>query len=138
MKLFGKDNKPMQPEEVKEETSTVPEATQETENKSTEVEKTKAEKFAENPDAFIDMRECMVIVLKKVTEKGDSYGVVNNCTSIRDLALTWFHAEESCQNRRDQIRMEQIQKKQMGLTLPGQPGYNMKRNGKPPKGFRGY
>lgn len=102
-------------------------------------EKTKAEKFAEDPDAFIDMREAMLVVIKKTSEKGDSYGVANNCTNIRDLMLTWGHAEESYQNRRDGIRMEQMKNRHGGIVLPGQPGYQgmISKNGKHKGAFGG-
>ena len=87
------------------------------------IEKTKEEKFAENPDMFVDSRDCLLIVSKRSTPDGDAYGVLNNCTNIKDLALTDFHSQESCQNRRDQIRMMQMQRTQGGIIKPGNPQF---------------
>jgi hypothetical protein len=92
-------------------------------SEETPVEKTKAEKFTDNPDAFVDVRDCLLIVSKRTTEQGDAYAVLNNCTNIKDLALTDFHSQEACQNRRDQIRMMQMERTQGGIIKPGSPQF---------------
>lgn len=78
-------------------------------------EDNKAEAFAQNPDNFVDVRDCLLIIQKNAENK---YAVMNNCKSVEEVFMADGFARESCQNRRDQIRVIQMQKQQSGIVLP--------------------
>lgn len=80
-------------------------------------EKTKKEEFEKNPENFVNIHDCMMIVQRHEKEGKKFFSVMNNCKSIEDVFMTGGFAEESLQNRRDQIRVMQAQKAGQGIQV---------------------
>lgn len=75
------------------------------------LEEKKAE-FEANPENFININDCLLVVQRIEDEEGKKrFAVMNNCRSIEDVFMADGFAKESCQNRRDQIRVIQAQQK---------------------------
>lgn len=87
----------------------------------------KAKEFLENPDNFVNIHDCLLVIIRQDGE-GNRYAVMNNCKSIQDVFMADGFARESLQNRRDQIRVLQAQKNHSGIQIvkdmPPLPGSN--------------
>jgi len=80
------------------------------------------EEFSKDPDVWVKKEDLLLAVFKKTDVNGaEYYGTLNNCRNVKDLALGVFHVEESVQNRRDYIRLQQQKQAHGGLVLPGYP-----------------
>lgn len=86
----------------------------------------KAALFAKEPDKFFHVSDALLVVLKP--DGNDVTGVMNNCVNIDEVKTAWFLTEESCQNRRDQIRVVQAKERHAGIqvvsNMPPLPGSN--------------
>lgn len=80
---------------------------------------TKQEEFEKNPDNFVNIHDCMLIVQRHEKEGKKFFSVMNNCKSIEDVFVTGGFADESLQNRRDQIRVIQAQNAHAGIKIAG-------------------
>jgi hypothetical protein len=80
-------------------------------------EQTKKEEFEKNPDDFVNVHDCMLIVQRHEKEGKKFFSVMNNCQSIEDVFVTEGFANEAMQNRRDQIRVIQSSKNRGGIQV---------------------
>ena len=80
-------------------------------------EKTKKEEFEANPENFINVHDCLLVVKREDKEDKKFYSVMNNCKSIEDVYMAQGFVDEALQNRRDMIRVAQAQKAAGGIQV---------------------
>ena len=73
----------------------------------------KAKAFAENPNDFVNIHDCLIAVQTK--ENG--FSRLMHCQSIEEVFMVKGYCEEMLQNRRDQIRVA-IAKKNKSIIQP--------------------
>jgi len=79
-------------------------------------EENKRKAFESDPNMFVDVRDCLLVVLQK---EGKVSGIVNNCQSVPDVFSAKGYADESLDARLMQIRVIQAQKKAQGIQVVG-------------------
>ena len=99
-------------------------------------EQTKKEEFEKNPENFVNIHDCMLVVQRHEKEGKKFFSVMNNCKSIEDVFMTDGFTSESLQNRRDQIRVIQAQKAHGGIQVAKEMPPEVPQGKKPFKLFK--